>query len=205
MTDWRVYLVTDPSARGGVVETALAAARAGAGVVQLRDKHATDAAMIAEARALKAGLDPLGVPLIINDRIAVAQAVGAAGVHVGQGDDSVAQARAALGPDAIVGLSVENDTQLAAVDWGVVDYIGASPVHATPTKPDHATPLGLDGLARLCAGARGPVVAIGGLGVDDAPAIRRAGAAGMAVVSAICAADDPAAVTKALIQAWEAQ
>nr|WP_217983289.1 thiamine phosphate synthase [Actibacterium ureilyticum] len=196
-------MVTDPAARGGVVQTALAAARAGAGVVQLRDKHASDDAMIAQARALKAGLDPLGVPLIVNDRIAVAQAVGAAGVHVGQGDDSAARARAVLGPGAIVGLSVETDAQLAAVDWGTVDYIGASPVYATPTKPDHAAPLGLDGLARLCAGARGPVVAIGGLGVDNAAAIRRAGAAGVAVVSAICGAEDPGAATRRLLQAWE--
>ena len=200
--DWRIYLVTDPAAPHGVVATAQAAAQAGAGVVQLRDKQADDDALIAVGLALKAVLDPLAVPLIVNDRIAVAKAIGAAGVHVGQGDDSVALARDSLGPQAIIGLSVANARQMAAVDWDLVDYLGIGPLRATATKPDHDQPLGLDGMARLGPEARRPAVAIGGVGAGDAAALRGAGVAGMAVVSAICGARDPGAATAALLRAW---
>jgi thiamine-phosphate pyrophosphorylase len=201
---FRLCLVTDPGARLDPVALALAAARGGATMVQLRDKTADDAAITAMARAMKAVLAPFGVPLIVNDRVAAARAAGADGVHVGQGDMPAAQARAIMGPGAIIGLSIETAAQLADADWDALDYIGVGPVRATPTKPDHAAPIGMDGLAAIAAAAPRPVIAIGGIGAGDARAIRGAGAAGMAVVSAICAAPDPQAAARALTKEWGA-
>lgn len=201
---FRLCLVTDPGARLDPVALALAAARGGATMVQLRDKTADDAAITAMARAMKAVLAPLGVPLIVNDRVAAARAAGADGVHVGQGDMPASQARAIMGPGAIIGLSIEAPAQLADADWDALDYIGVGPVRATPTKPDHAAPIGMDGLAAIAAAAPRPAIAIGGIGAGDARAIRAAGAAGMAVVSAICAAPDPQAAARALMQEWGA-
>jgi thiamine-phosphate pyrophosphorylase len=191
--DLSVYLVTDPQmcAAKGVVETAIAAVRGGATVIQLRDKEAPDAVLIEQGRALKAALQGSGVPLIINDRVQVALTVGADGVHVGQSDAAAAAARAVLGPTAIVGLSIQTREHAAAVDPLVVDYVGVGPVFATGTKPDHAPPLGFDGLAEVCAASRRPAVAIGGLTAEHAASVLAAGALGLAVVSAICATTDP--------------
>ncbi|TCO71654.1 thiamine phosphate synthase [Rhodovulum euryhalinum] len=194
-----VYFVTPDGVSDALV---LAAARGGATAVQLRDKCASDAAMIAQARRLKAQLAPLGVPLIVNDRLPVALAAGADGLHIGQSDGDPARMRAALGPDAILGLSIETEAQLAAVPPGIVDYLGVGPVRATATKPDHATPLGLDGLARIVAAAAVPAVAIGGVGAADISALKAAGCAGIAVVSTIAAAPDPGAAAHELALAW---
>ncbi|MFT4794105.1 MAG: thiamine-phosphate pyrophosphorylase [Paracoccaceae bacterium] len=203
--DLSLCLVTDPGARLDPPALALAAARGGATMVQLRDKHASDQAVADIARAMKAVLAPLGVPLIINDRAAAARLAGADGVHVGQGDMPPAQVRTIMGPDAIIGLSIDHADQVAHVDWSVVDYIGVGPVRATPTKPDHAAPLGFGGLAAICAAARCPAIAIGGIGAGDARAVHLAGAAGMAVVSAICGADDPEHAARALADEWRAR
>ena len=202
LPDLGVYLVTDPSARGGVEATALAAARAGVRVVQLRDKTMADAEFVALGRRLTAALAPLGVALIVNDRAHLVREIGAAGAHVGQSDAAVAAARAAIGPDAILGLSVETAAQLAEVDPAAVDYLGVGPIRATATKPDHAPPIGLDGFAAIAAAAPLPAVAIGGVTAADAGVVRRAGGAGLAVVSAITAAEDPEAASRALIDAW---
>lgn len=197
--DLAVYLITDPvlCAGRGLVATVQAAVAGGATIVQLRDKGATDTALIEQGRALRAALAGTGVPLIINDRIPVAAAVGAAGVHLGQDDARAAEARAVLGPDAIIGLSCRTLAQVRALDPALVDYIGTGPVFATGTKPDHAPPLGFDGLAAICAASPVPVVAIGGLGAAHVAAVHGAGAAGLAVVSAICAAADPEAAARA--------
>lgn len=199
----RVYLVTDPSARIGVVETAVAAARGGATMVQLRDKSLSDDDFVALGRALKRALAPFAAPLIVNDRHHLTRAIGADGAHVGQTDAAPSAVRAGIGREAILGLSIETEAQLQAVDWALIDYVGAGPVRGTPTKPDHAAPVGFDGLARICAAARKPVVAIGGLSIADAAAVRAAGAQGLAVVSAICGADDPEAAARAALTAWE--
>lgn len=198
--DLSLYLVTDPGlcAAYGLEATVRAAVRGGVTVVQLRDKNATDAELTVCARRLKAVLAGSGVPLIINDRLAVAQASGADGLHIGQDDGEVAAARAALGPEAWLGLSVQNIGQLARVDTGHVDYLGVGPVFATASKPDHAPPLGLDGLAALVAASPLPCVAIGGLEAGHAAAVRHAGAQGMAVVSAICGQPDPEAAAREL-------
>ena len=197
--DLSVYLITDPllCAGRGLVETALGAVRGGASVVQLRDKHASDAVLIEQGRALKQALTGTGALLIVNDRIHVALAIGADGVHVGQSDAAAATARAALGPDAIVGLSIQTLAHAETLDPEIIDYVGVGPVFATDTKPDHAAPLGLDGLARVCAASALPAVAIGGLKPEHVAAVFAAGAQGLAVVSAICAAADPEAAARA--------
>jgi thiamine-phosphate pyrophosphorylase len=186
-------LVTDPvmTRARGLVETALAAVAGGVTIVQLRDKDAGDAALIAAARALRAALLPLGVPLIVNDRVAVALAAGADGVHIGQDDGDPAAARARLGPDALIGLSVTRAAEIGTVDAGVVDYVGLGPLFATATKADAAPALGLAGARAIAARLPVPWIGIGGIDAHNAADVMGAGAAGVAVVSAICAAADP--------------
>ena len=138
------------------------------------------------------------MPLIVNDRIDVALAAGADGVHVGQQDLSVADARRLGPPGWIVGVSAESVADAARAERDGADYVGASPVFATPTKADHAPPLGLAGLRALRAATKLPLVAIGGLHAGNARETIRAGADGLAVVSAIVAADDPRAAAAEL-------
>ncbi|SEK77965.1 thiamine phosphate synthase [Halomonas daqiaonensis] len=197
--DLSLYLITDPDLCGNrdLVETVVAAVRGGVTVVQLRDKHASDAELIDQARRLKAALSGTGVPLIINDRLEVALAAGADGLHIGQDDGDVAKARAALGPEAILGLSVQTHEQMARVDAERLDYLGLGPVFATPSKHDHAEPLGFEGLASLVAASPLPAVAIGGLKAEHVAATRNAGAQGLAVISAICGNPDPEAAARA--------
>ncbi|MGQ4880558.1 thiamine phosphate synthase [Billgrantia sp. LNSP4103-1] len=197
--DLSLYLVTDPElcARHGLVETVVAAVRGGVTVVQLRDKHASDGEMIDQARRLRAALAGSGVPLIVNDRLAVAVESGAEGLHIGQDDGDVAVARAELGESAILGLSVQNHDQLARLDPTALDYLGLGPVFATTTKRNHAKPLGFDGLASLVAASPLPAVAIGGLKAEHAKRVREAGAQGPAVVSAICGQPDPEVAARA--------
>ncbi|MBB3329623.1 thiamine-phosphate pyrophosphorylase [Halomonas campaniensis] len=197
--DLSLYLVTDPGlcAGRGLVETVVAAVRGGVTVVQLRDKHAADGEMIDQARRLKAALAGSSVPLIINDRLAVAVESGADGLHIGQDDGEVAAARAALGERALLGLSVQTLEQMARLDAEHLDYLGLGPVFATPSKHDHAQPLGFAGLARLVAASPLPGVAIGGLKAEHVAATREAGAQGLAVISAICGRPDPEAAARA--------
>lgn len=204
--DLSLMLVTDAAmcrARG-LVETVLAAVAGGATIVQLRDKTCSDAEMIDTARALRARLAPLGIPLIVNDRPAVAVAAGADGLHIGQGDGDPAKARATVGPDALLGLSVTGPDDLATVDPAVVDYVGLGPVFASPTKADATPPLGLAGFRAVASRLGVPVVAIGGIDAGNAGALVAAGADGVAVVSAICAAADPQAAAAALRRAIDA-
>lgn len=191
--DLSLYYVTDTplSSERGVVATALAAVQGGAGIVQLRDPSAKAGWLVDMGRALVAALEPLGVPLVINDRPDVAHAVGAAGVHVGQGDLPPEAVRAILGPDAIIGLSITHPDEMACVPWHLIDHIGVGPVLSKGIKPDAAEPMGLDGLARCVGLARKPVVAIGGMIVDMVPDVLAAGADGIAVVAAIAGAADP--------------
>ncbi|HSP57199.1 MAG TPA: thiamine phosphate synthase [Halomonas sp.] len=200
--DLSLYLITDPSlcAEHGLIETVVAAVRGGVTVVQLRDKHASESELIAQARRLKAALAGTGVPLIINDRLEVALAAGADGLHIGQDDGDVIEARQALGPNAFLGLSVQTHEQLARVDAGRLDYLGLGPVFATPTKGDHAQPIGFEGLAALVAASPLPSVAIGGLKAEHAAAVRAAGAQGAAVISAICGHSDPEAAARAFFK-----
>jgi thiamine-phosphate pyrophosphorylase len=176
-----------------MVETARAAVAGGATIVQLRDKQAGTSVMIETGRALKQALSATGALLIINDDVEAAIAIGADGLHIGQDDMDAPTARTLIGPDMILGLSVETGGLAAAVDPALVDYAGIGPVFATPTKPDHKQPIGFDGLARLIKTCRVPAVAIGGLKAAHVRDVFSAGADGLAVVSAICGTPDPQA------------
>jgi thiamine-phosphate pyrophosphorylase len=200
-------LVTDPSLdRGRLLEVVRAAVAGGVTSVQLREKGASTREFVERARMLMQVLAPAGVPLIVNDRIDVALASGADGVHVGQSDMSVAEVRRWL-PDAIVGLSVERIEHVLEVESRrlAVDYLGVSPVFATASKLDAAPPLGLDGLAAIRDITSLPLVAIGGIAASNAAAVIAAGADGLAVVSAICGADDPLAAARLLRDALRAR
>lgn len=201
--DLSLYLVLDPDlCRGiGMVETARAAVAGGATMVQLRDKEADTASRIETGRALKTMLAGTGALLVVNDDVEAAIAVGADALHIGQEDISPAQARAMIGPDMILGLSIETEELAREVDAELVDYVGIGPVFATPTKPDHKQPIGFDGLARLVAASLVPAVAIGGLKAAHAAAVFAAGAKGLAVVSAICGTADPQEATRKVADA----
>ncbi|CTQ51247.1 thiamine phosphate synthase [Jannaschia donghaensis] len=198
----RLCFITDATAALSIVDQAEAAVRGGAGWVQLRHKTLDDVAFTALARELTERIVPLGARLIVNDRVEVAPTVGAHGLHVGQTDGDPRAIRARIGPDAVLGLSVEHHAQIAAIPPGCVDYLGVGPVRATRSKADHATPLGFDQLARIVRDTDLPCIAIGGLTAVDAPALRTAGCAGMAVVSAVSRASDPEAAARAIVDQW---
>jgi thiamine-phosphate pyrophosphorylase len=180
----------------GMVETARLAVLGGATMVQLRDKQATTAEMIATGLQLKAALSGAGVSLIVNDDVEAALAIGADGIHVGQEDMNATEVRKRVGDRLILGLSVETEDLARRVDPAVVDYVGVGPVFATGTKPDHKQPIGFEGLARIVAASPIPAVAIGGVKVQHVEEIFRAGAKGLAVVSAICGSPDPQGTTR---------
>jgi thiamine-phosphate pyrophosphorylase len=195
-----IYLVTDRGLCGGrsLEEVVGAALRGGVAYVQLREKNLSTRLFVEEARVVKQLLASRGVPLIINDRLDVALACEADGVHIGQDDMPYETARRLLGPKAIIGLSVETWADVEAAQKLDVDYLGVSPVFATPTKTDTREPWGLDGLRQIQAANRHPLVAIGGINAANAKAVAEAGAPCLAVVSAICSADDPAAAAATL-------
>ncbi|MEM7498797.1 MAG: thiamine phosphate synthase [Pseudomonadota bacterium] len=200
--DLALYLVTDPAmpgARGlpSVVEAALAG---GITMLQLRDKEASDEEFLAMALLLAPLARAAGVPFLLNDRPHLVAAAGADGVHVGQEDTPVAEARRLIGPERILGLSVETPSLAAAIDPALVDYAGIGPFAATTTKSDHKTLLGATGLAATRAACPVPAVAIGGIGAGNAGAVMETGVHGIAVVSAICAASDPEAAARTLRQ-----
>ncbi|SCB44262.1 thiamine phosphate synthase [Rhizobium lusitanum] len=201
--DLSLYLVLDPilCADFGMVETARAAVAGGATIVQLRDKHASTAAMIDTGLSLKRALAGSNARLIVNDDVEAAIAIGADGLHIGQEDLDAETARRMIGPEMILGLSVETEALASAVDAEIVDYVGVGPVFATPTKPDHKQPIGFDGLARIVRLCPVPVVAIGGLKAEHTADVLSAGADGLAVVSAICGKADPTAATALIAEA----
>ncbi|QQR99472.1 MAG: thiamine phosphate synthase [Austwickia sp.] len=209
--DLSVYLVTDTAQCGdlGVPETVRRAVSAGVTLVQLRDPDCSDDEFVRLGQAVAGALAGSGVPLLLNDRVHLVAAVGADGAHVGQGDMPVRRARELLGPDALLGLSVNTATELAAAraddpTGEVIDYLGLGIYRATATKPDHAPAEGLANIRALAAASPWPTCAIGGVKAADAGALRGAGVDGMAVVSAICGCPDVAAATRELAQAWAA-
>jgi thiamine-phosphate pyrophosphorylase len=200
--DYSLYLVTDRGlARNrSTLDIVRAAVQGGAGCVQLREKHCSTREYIEEARAIKEFLKREGVLFIINDRVDVAQAVGADGVHLGQNDMPLKIARAILGDSMIIGISAESVADAVAAEREGADYLGVSPIFATATKTDTAPPLGLAGLREIRKAVRTPLVGIGGLNRNNVADVIRQGADGVAVVSAIVAADDPEAAAKELHQ-----
>lgn len=195
-----IYLVTDQAACLGRSLDAVVEAAAAQGLccVQLREKKADTRTFLAQARRLKSILAGTGIPLVINDRLDIALAVEAEGVHIGQSDMPYQTARKLLGPDALIGLSVESWEDVEAAQELDLAYIGVSPVFATPTKTDTKVPWGLEGLARIKAYSRHPLVAIGAVNASNAAEVIQAGARSLAVVSAICSAPDPGAATQEL-------
>ncbi len=200
MIDWSLYVITDAKLSRGRshLEVIRAAIAGGATVVQYREKEGTTRQMIGEARALRELARQAGIPFIVNDRVDIALAVDADGVHVGQDDMPAPLARKLMGPGKIVGVSVDNLEQALQAEEDGADYVGAGPIFATPTKPDAAPPIGLEGLAEICRRVSIPVVAIGGINERNAAAVIAAGAAGVAVVSAIVAAPDVEAAARRL-------
>jgi thiamine-phosphate pyrophosphorylase len=206
--DLSIYLVTDTVMCGqfGVAATVSAAVGAGATLVQLRDENATDDELVSLGREINAVLAGTEVPLLVNDRVHLVEPMGAHGAHVGQSDLGIGQARALLGRAAYLGLSVETLEQVAAARDqadGTLDYIGVGPVWATTTKLDAAAPSGLDRLRQIVSASPWPCVGIGGINLERVREVRRAGAAGAALVSAICGQPDVAAATRALRVAWD--
>jgi thiamine-phosphate pyrophosphorylase len=204
--DLRLYVLADRAqAAGRVNEIAAAAARGGAGLVQLRDKTSTTRAFVATAEAIKRVLSLSGVPLIINDRVDVALAAGADGVHLGGDDLDCATARRLLGPRAIIGATVRNRSDVDALAPGAIDYVCVGGVFATKSKDNPDPPIGIGGLTRLVQLVRArapglPVGAIAGIDESNAAEVIRAGADGIAVVSAVAAAPNPEAAARRLLE-----
>lgn len=198
--DLSLYLVTDRDMLRGYTlpELVKTAVEKGVTTVQLREKDASTREFIQLAIDLKKVLDPLNIPLIINDRVDVALATDASGVHLGQDDMPVSIARNLLGPDKIIGLSVETREDLETVDALNPDYLGVSPIFNTPTKTDTINEWGLDGLKVVSEQTDFPLVAIGGINAENAQTVMKHGADGLAVVSAICASEDPGQAAAAL-------
>jgi thiamine-phosphate pyrophosphorylase len=191
--DYSLYLVTDRELSRGrtTLEIVEAAVSGGVTCVQLREKTATTHRFIREALTIRDHLRAVNVPLIINDRLDVALAVGADGIHLGRNDMPLAMARSVVDNRMIIGISVESVADALAAEKGGADYLGISPIFATPTKTDTALPLGVAGLRAIRQAVGLPLVAIGGLNAGNAADIIRKGADGVAVVSAIVGADDP--------------
>lgn len=171
----------------------------GVTMVQLREKTADTRTFLERAFALKRLLQGTGVPLIINDRVDIALAVDADGVHLGQSDMPVTIARQLLGPDKIIGLSVENFEQIKEANQLDIQYIGISPIFATPTKTDTHTPFGLEGARQAVALSTHPTIGIGGINASNIAAVRATGLDGVAVVSAIMSASAPRQAAQELL------
>ncbi len=192
----RLYLVTDRDLAGGrpLAEVVRLALRGGVTAVQLREKALGARRFLEEVRQLQAVLAGTGVPLFVNDRVDVALAAGADGVHVGQDDLPAAEARRLVGPAMLLGVSVATADEARKALSDGADYVSVSPVFLTPTKPDAELAVGLEGVARVRAAAGdAPVLAIGGINAGNARAVVAAGSDGVAVVSAVMSAPDPEA------------
>ena len=202
MFDYSLYLVTDRRLSLGrsTVEVVAAAVSGGVTCVQLREKHCSTREFLEEARRVRELLVGTGVPLIINDRLDVALAVGADGVHLGQNDMHLSDARRLVGERLVIGISAESVADAIRAEAEGADYIGVSPVFTTPTKMDTAPPLGLEGLREIRRAVSLPLVAIGSIRHDNAAEVLRAGADGLAVVSAIVSAPCPRTAAAALRQ-----
>jgi len=198
-SEWRLYVIVDRGACGArpVEEVAAAALHGGADVLQLRDKSATAVELKAAAERVLALTRPAGIPLIVNDRGEVAAAVGSDGVHVGQEDDPVSTVRQQLAGRGLIGKSTHGLTQAVAAQAEGVDYIGYGPIFPTPTKPTYER-VGVSLIDQVVGSVRVPVVCIGGIDETNLPRVLGAGAACVAVVRAVCTAEDPEAATRRL-------
>jgi thiamine-phosphate pyrophosphorylase len=203
--DLSLYVLVDPTQSRGqpLTELAAAAARGGATLIQLRDKSGSTREQIDAARAIKAALAGSGVPLLVNDRVDVALAAKADGVHLGREDMDVRTARELLGSSAIIGATVRSEADVAALVPGATDYVCIGGVFTTSSKDNPDPPIGLAGLQRLAGLSRTkvrgiPVGAIAGINEKNAADVIAAGADGIAVISAVTSAEDPEAAARKL-------
>jgi thiamine-phosphate pyrophosphorylase len=203
--DLRLNAIVDPERAGGrdLADLARRVAASGATLVQLRDKRSDTRAMVEVARAIKAALIPYAIPFVVNDRIDVALAARADGVHIGPDDMAPEDARALLGPDAIIGVSIKSVEAAEAAPIGLIDYAGVGGVYATLSKEQNAPPIGPAGLSRIAQTLRRrapqlPIVGIAGIDAGNAGPVIAAGADGVAVISALSLAADPAAAARTL-------
>lgn len=198
VVDLRLYALVDPAVAGGRTLVDLAQRIAdSATLVQLRDKHGSTRAMVEETRALRDVLEPKGVPLLVNDRVDVALAAEADGVHIGQDDMALPDARLLLGRRAIIGLSVKTVEQAKAAPLELLDYVAIGGVYGTTSKDNTAAPIGVAGLRAIVDAIRArkanfPICAIAGINAGNAADVIAAGADGVAVISALSLAPDPA-------------
>ncbi len=213
--DLRLNAIVDPERAAGrdLAELARLCAEGGATLIQLRDKIGETRVMVEEARAIKKALTPFSVTFVVNDRVDVALAAGADGVHLGQDDMAVPDARRLLGPSAIIGLSIKNVGEAEAAPIELIDYVGSGGVYATLSKQQKNPPIGPEGLARIIEvlGRRAraqnkdlPVCGIAGIDAGNAGAVIAAGAKGVAVISALSLDPEPAAAARALRQVVDA-
>ncbi len=200
MNVYRLYLVTDDQQDLATLKRVVRkAVEGGVTMVQVREKHGDVRAFIERAQAVKDILKDTDVPLIVNDRVDVALAVDADGVPLGQSDMPAIIARELIGPNKILGLSIENEEQLAEADSLPIDYIGLSAIFATPTKTNTKKHWGIDGLKMALETTSLPIVAIGGINESNIPQLSATGVHGLALVSAICHAEDPKAASEYLL------
>jgi thiamine-phosphate pyrophosphorylase len=190
--DWSLYVITDRRATGQrpLAEVIEAVVAGGATIVQMREKTASTREMIELGRVLHEISRRAGVPFIVNDRVDVALALDAEGVHVGQEDMPAPLARRLIGPDRILGVSAGTVEEAVQAERDGADYLGVGDMYGTPSKPDAGVPIGVEGLGRIAEVVSIPVVGIGGITADNATAVIKAGAAGVAVISAVVGADD---------------
>ncbi len=187
------------------LEVVRAAIRGGATLVQLREKDASTRAMVELAQELRGLTRKAGVPLIVNDRVDVALAADADGVHVGQDDMPAALARRLIGPNMILGVSATSFEEALRAEQDGADYLGVGPIFPTSSKADAAPPMGLDGLSAVATRVSIPIVAIGGISLQNVEAVVEAGADGIAIISAVVGAPDVEQAARLLISAVRAQ
>jgi len=205
MNSYRLYLVTDDQQDlDTLINVVKEAVAGGVTMVQVREKSNDIQSFITRAQVVKTLLKGTGVPLIINDRVDVALAVDADGVHLGQSDMPAQMARTLIGPNKLLGLSIENEQQLHEANQLPLDYIGLSAIFATPTKTNTIKQWGIAGLQKAINISRFPIVAIGGINQSNLDQIIKTGVDGVALVSAICHADDPKVAAAALLKQIQA-
>ena len=196
----RLHVITDTTIQSRLTHPELAemAIEGGADTIQFRQKDGSARELIESAQAVQSVCAERGVALIVNDRADIALAVGAAGAHFGQDDLPIAVGRRILPTEMIIGASARTEEKILEAISAGADYIGFGPIYQTASKPDAELPKGLDALRRMCEIARCPVIAIGGITTETTYEVIRAGAHGIAVISAVCAQPDPAAATRQL-------
>ena len=194
----RLCVITDAQYQFHHEQLARLACAGGAGMIQFRDKRLPDGEFARAALLVRDACWEHAVPMIINDRVEIARDVRADGVHLGRSDMTVAKARALLGDEAIIGASAGSAEEAREAEDAGADYVGFGHIFATSSKTKATPPVGLEALALACAAVKIPVIAVGGINESNAADVIRAGAWGIAVIAAVCAATDPFAATTRL-------